>query len=109
MSQGNVTIDHKQIRQWAEARGGRPATVKATEENNHAGILRLDFGPRDPGLEEISWEEFFEKFDAADLAFLHQDKTADGSTSRFHKFVSRSATQDKAQGKAAGQAQAKAR
>ena len=29
------------------------------------------------------------KFDEAGLAFLYQDKTADGGTSRFHKFVRR--------------------
>ena len=41
-------------------------------------------------LEKISWDEFFEKFDDSDLAFLFQEKTAAGKTSRFHKFVDRS-------------------
>ena len=40
-------------------------------------------------LDEISWDEFFEKFEQEKLAFLHQDKTADGQISRFHKFVQR--------------------
>jgi hypothetical protein len=38
-------------------------------------------------LEEISWDEFFKKFDEAGLAFLYQDKTKDGTISRFHKFL----------------------
>jgi hypothetical protein len=103
MSEGKTTIDHDEIREWAEERGGVPATVKGTErgkgKSEEAGILRLDFEPRDEGLEEISWEEFFEKFDKEKLAFLYQDETADGSTSRFHKFVNRPAGQ-KSSGKA---------
>jgi hypothetical protein len=91
MSQGKTTTDHDAIKKWTEERGGHPATVKGTEgKREHAGILRLDFDPKDDALETISWEEFFEKFEEAELAFLHQDKTADGKVSRFHKFVSRS-------------------
>jgi hypothetical protein len=89
MSESHTTTDHKKIRNWATERGGKPATVSETEENGHAGILRIDFSPKDEGLEEISWDEFFDKFDEAKLAFLYQDKTKDGKISRFHKFVSR--------------------
>jgi len=42
-------------------------------------------------LEKVSWDEFFEKFDQSNLEFLYQEKTADGQTSRFNKFVRRSA------------------
>ena len=90
MSQGKTTTDHKAIRKWVEERGGHPATVEGTETGReHAGILRVDFDPKDDKLHTLSWDEFFEKFDEAELAFLHQDKTADGKVSRFHKFVSR--------------------
>jgi hypothetical protein len=91
MSESHTTTDHNAIRKWAEQRDGHPATVRATEEDGHAGILRLDFGPREERLEEISWDEFFRKFDEADLAFLYQERTKDGKPSRFHKFVRRSA------------------
>jgi hypothetical protein len=91
MSESHTTTDHKKIKKWAEERDGVPATVKATEEKGHAGILRIDFGPKEKGLEEISWDEFFKKFDEAGLAFLYQDKTKDGKVSRFHKFVTRDA------------------
>ena len=90
MSDSHTTTDHDVIRKWVDQRSGRPATVKGTEEDEHAGILRIDFGPKEDGLEEIDWEAFFDKFDEADLAFLYQEKTADGKTSRFHKFVRRS-------------------
>lgn len=89
MSQGQTTTDHDKIQKWAKERGGRPSTVRETEEDGHAGILRIDFGPKEEGLEEIEWDEFFRKFDEAELAFLYQDRTADGKLSRFHKFVRR--------------------
>ena len=89
MSDAQVTTDHATIRKWAEAREGRPASVKGTGKGE-AGVLRIDFEPEQAeGLELISWDDFFAKFDEEKLGFLHQDKTADGSISRFHKFVDR--------------------
>jgi hypothetical protein len=85
MSQGNTTTDHRFIRKWAEARGGRPARVKATGKGDDPGILRFDFGEKDESLEEISWDEFFEKFDENDLALLYQDE----KDSRFNKLIRR--------------------
>jgi hypothetical protein len=89
MSESHTTTDHDEIKTWIEERDGVPTTVRDTEQDGHAGILRIDFGPREERLEKISWDEFFEKFDEAELAFLYQDKTKDGKVSRFHKFVSR--------------------
>ena len=91
MSQAQKTTDHKEIRQWVEERGGHPATVKQTASQDDPGLLRIDF----PGysgeeeLEPISWDDFFEKFEEKKLAFLHQDQTDDGQTSRFNKLVER--------------------
>jgi len=83
------TVDHDEIKRWAEARGGRPATVKGTEEKGEeAGILRIAFR-RDESLEVIEWDEFFEKFEQEGLAFLYQEQTSDGSQSRFFKLVER--------------------
>jgi hypothetical protein len=90
MSQGQVTTNHDEIRKWVEKRGGHPATVKGTEAGDEAGILRIDFDPKDEKLDWISWDDFFKKFDEAELAFLYQDKTADGKVSRFQKFIRRS-------------------
>lgn len=90
MSEAEVTTDHDAIRKWAEARDGRPASVKGTGKGGKAGLLRIDFEPElAEGLELISWDDFFAKFDREKLAFLRQEKTADGSVSRFHKFVER--------------------
>jgi hypothetical protein len=93
MSSATKTTNHDQIRKWVEARGGRPARVNAPGHKQGGGILRIDFddpgGDRDERLEEIGWDEWFRTFDENDLAFLHQDKTADGGESRFNKLVSR--------------------
>jgi hypothetical protein len=84
-----TTTDHNEIKKWVEERGGKPATVKGT--GKEAGILRIDF----PGysgrhsLEEITWDEFFKKFDESNLQFLYQEETSSGKESRFNKFISR--------------------
>jgi len=84
------TTNPDKIRKWVEARGGKPSTVKGTGEGE-PGVLRIDF----PGyrgkqtLAEISWDDFFKKFEEQNLAFLYQDKTAAGKQSRFCKLVSR--------------------
>jgi hypothetical protein len=85
------TTDHETIRRWVEERGGRPARVKGTGDGDRDGLLRIDYPGRgeDEALEEISWEGFFQAFDENNLAFLYQEKTAQGEESRFSKFVNR--------------------
>jgi len=89
MSAANSTTDHDVIREWTEARGGHPARVLATGDDGEGdvGIIRIDFpGYSGEGkLEEISWDEFFEKFEEKQLAFLYQEDRE----SRFNKLVSR--------------------
>lgn len=99
-----TTTDHEVIRAWVEARGGRPAAVEQTEGGgSDAGLLRIEFpdagqnqsgrnnrdDDRDDRLDEVAWERFFKTFDDRKLAFVYQEKTSDGSTSRFSRFVSR--------------------
>jgi hypothetical protein len=40
-------------------------------------------------FEEITWEEFFDKFEEKKFAFLYQETTREGKPSRFFKFVAR--------------------
>ncbi|MDR6759533.1 hypothetical protein J2Y48_004849 [Mycoplana sp. BE70] len=84
MSEAKMTSNHAEIRKWVEERKGSPSRVKGAKEG---GVLRIDFGEPEDALEEISWDDFFRIFDERKLAFLHQDKTADGKVSRFNKFV----------------------
>jgi hypothetical protein len=85
MAESRTTTNHDDIRRWVESRGGRPAAVRETGNGDDPGILRIDFGDQDEGLEEISWEDFFQAFDENELAFLYQDEGG----SRFNKFISR--------------------
>ena len=85
---GQVTIDHDEIRQWVESRGGHPATVTGTERDfETAGLLRIDFpGYSGEGtLEPLEWDDFFEKFEEANLAFLYDPDKG----SKFNKFIAR--------------------
>ena len=88
-STSQTTTDHDVIRSWAEARGGRPAVVADTEDDSGGGVLRIDFEPANDDLDEVDWDTFFRTFEDRGLAFRYQDKTADGQTSRFGKFVRR--------------------
>ncbi len=92
-----VTTDHDEIRQWAQSRGGKPSTVKRTGGRGDPGILRIDFPGYSGGksLKEISWDQFFDKFDQQKLALVYQEKTAGGKQSNFNKLVSRATVQQK--------------
>jgi hypothetical protein len=93
MAQVKVTTDHDEIMKWAKARGGRPAAVRSTYSEKDPGILRIEFpnapNARDENLVEISWDEFFKKFDEANLALVYEEETADGQPSYFNKIVGR--------------------
>ncbi|MDX1993196.1 MAG: hypothetical protein SF029_12455 [bacterium] len=89
--ESKTTTDHDEIRKWTEARGGTPSTVRRTAKDGEPGVLRINFPgySGEDSLEEISWEDFFEKFEESELAFLYQEKTAGGEESRFFKLVKR--------------------
>jgi hypothetical protein len=86
-----ATTDHDEIRRWVEQRGGKPATVKRTSRGDQPGVLRIDFPgySGEQSLAPIEWDEWFERFDNANLVFLYQDETGSGRDSRFNKLVSR--------------------
>lgn len=86
-----VLTDHDEIQRWAEERDARPAAVQRTHTDDNVGIIRLDFpGYSGEGsLEEIEWDEWFDKFDDNNLALIVQDETAEGEKSNFNKIVSR--------------------
>lgn len=86
-----TTTDHEEIRQWAESRGAHPACVKGTGKKGDTGMIRIDFPGFSGGdsLQEISWDEFFQKFDGNDLALIYQERTAEGEQSNFNKLVRR--------------------
>ena len=92
----STTTDHNEIQKWVDERGGHPARVKGTESRNSPGLLRIDYPgfSGEESLEPISWEEFFDGFEKNGLAFLYQEKTADGKISRFSKLIERGSEKD---------------
>ena len=99
MALSKTTQDHDEIRKWAEARGAVPADVASTESEDQTGILRFEFpkakNANDSKLQEVSWDDFFEKFDRSGLALVYQDVTADGEKSNFNKLVYPEGKKDK--------------
>lgn len=86
-----ITVDHQQIRQWAEQRGGRPAMVVLPDTGEETGEIRIMF-PTEETEEtrrEISWDDFFGYFDQDGLAFHFEERTPTGELSRFYRFVDR--------------------
>jgi hypothetical protein len=81
-----ATTDHDVIRQWAEARDAKPATVPGTEHGDHLGVLRFDFpGYGGDDLKEVGWDEWFDTFDQRKLNFLYQEERKDGEQSNFFR------------------------
>lgn len=91
MALSKTTQDHEEIRKWAEKRGAVPAEVASTHRRDEPGILRFSFprakGKNNDKLTEISWDDFFEKFDENDLEMVYQEKTAAGRQSNFNKLI----------------------
>jgi hypothetical protein len=78
-----VTRNHDVIREWAEARGATPASVEGSEHDGHVGVLRFDFPGGATDLLHISWDDWFEAFDARQLNFIYQERRSDGNESNF--------------------------
>ena len=93
MAQAKVTTDHDEIRKMGGGPRRAPAVVRSTQSKDRTGIIRIEFpdapNAKDDNLEEISWDEFFEKFDESNLALLYQEETASGQRSNFNKLVGR--------------------
>ncbi len=90
-SLSHTTTDHEEIRKWAEARDAKPSCVKGTGDSEDVGLLRLNFPgySGEDSLQEISWDEFFDKFDEQGLALVYEEETSEGKKSNFNKLVSR--------------------
>jgi len=70
----DITTDHETIREWVEQRGGTPAHVSGTADDTARSLYIVEEGEDMENLESISWDEFFETFEAKELAFVYQDR-----------------------------------
>ena len=91
-----TTIDHDEIRRWAESKGGKPAAVDRTHQGGDTGIIRLMFPDskrsEHDALVEIGWDEFFKQFDEAELALIYDEN------SMFSKLIGRDTAEKRAHG-----------
>lgn len=87
-SKTKSTTDTTKIKEWSQAREGKPSVVESTYKSDKAGgLLRINFPDyQEDNLKEISWEEFFRIFKENNLQFQYQEETKDGSQSTFFKF-----------------------
>ena len=81
--------NHADIREWAARRGGRPAVDMGPEQDKDASNLAFAFGDLGERVREISWDEWFERFDAERLSVWAQERGTDGGVSRYYKIVQR--------------------
>jgi hypothetical protein len=91
-----TTTDHRTIRKWAEAHGGKPAAVERTHNDEDTGIVRIMFPESEASthdaLVEISWDEFFRQFEESKLALVYE------KDSRFNKIIGRETADKRARG-----------
>lgn len=87
MAKHEALSDPDEIRDWANAREGRPAIDR---ERDDAGLCIL-FADETAGgtVELIDWETFFEVLHADDLELIVQDRQALGARSRFYTLAKR--------------------
>ncbi|MEU1605849.1 hypothetical protein ABZ428_21410 [Micromonospora matsumotoense] len=82
-----VTTNHEVIRNWAAARGAKPATIVGTERAGRPGVLTFDL----PGYREsrqlrvVSWNDWFRTFDSRKLNLIFQERLRDGRQSNFFR------------------------
>jgi|SRR3954452_4259026 len=86
-----TTRDHELIRQWATRHGAEPATGEATSSgpatvsvNDGGAGIRFNF-PGAARFRPISWEEWFENFDAHSLMFVYEEEVADRAYEFFQR------------------------
>ena len=88
-----TTVDHDEIKTWAEKHKGKPAAVDRTHNKGDVGIIRLMFPSSKQSehehLVEIDWDEFFEKFEESKLALIYDKDT------NFNKLISRETADSK--------------
>ncbi|MDX1667317.1 MAG: hypothetical protein R3350_08810 [Saprospiraceae bacterium] len=68
------TVDHDEIKSWAESRKARPVQIQKFEGENILDRVKFRFpSERFPEEEDLTWEQFFEIFDEERLEFVFED------------------------------------
>jgi hypothetical protein len=78
-----ISIEHAQIIEWTQNRGGHPVIKRPSAE---AALPVIDFSNEDG---EVSWDEWLNVFDHGEWAFIYQDRTPEGELSLSCKIIPR--------------------
>lgn len=82
-----VTRNPAVIRAWAEERQAKPATSPGGDAQQPR-VLRFDFPDYDKGLQQVSWQAWFDTFESRGLVFLFQQHMKSGKQSNFFRLDS---------------------
>jgi hypothetical protein len=92
-----VTLDHNEIRTWAERNNGKPQLLDDPSAGADRPAIRIDFpGPGDEVFlaeashaRDIEWTEFFDVFEHLKLLFVYQPVSDDQDKSNSYRFEPR--------------------
>lgn len=92
----DITTDHETIRDWVEKRGGTPAHITGQIDDDASSlyIVREDESMDD--LEPMSWDEFFETFEAENLVFVYQDRDVGETDEWLYNLIDRQEVAERA-------------
>lgn len=86
----HTTYDHQVLKNWAAQRGAIPALWQASPQGGRLGFRFLQQPTATPPATELSWEAFFEEFEARQLALLFEDNNDEGKLSHKYTLIDRS-------------------
>jgi hypothetical protein len=83
-----VTRNHEVIESWAVQLHGKPAMLKSRAGGDATEMLRFQVTDRRQSeYDLVSWNEWFQVFDRADLVFIFQERADDGSVSDLFRLL----------------------
>lgn len=78
MKKQYITTNHQEIKQWAQKYGGKPQVIDDPQALSDIPGVRIDFPGKiddfllsETKVRDVSWEEFFKKFEENQLAFIY--------------------------------------
>jgi hypothetical protein len=90
-----ATTDHDFIRDWTAGHSGMPAMYRRIGQIGQ-GDLVINFpgdGSDEP-LVDISWADFFQRFEDQNLAFVYQESDTGAENERFYGLIDRKVIED---------------
>jgi len=90
-----VTVDHKEIKRWAQVHGAVPAQCLWMHHDGEPPMLEFIFPEHrryDATLKPIPWEDFFASFDLMELALMYELYDDSSGSTRANQLVHRRAS-----------------